>query len=166
VSGGPEGPIEKPRPRALEPEVLPKDAPDPWIEKLAWLMDRSIPIGRWQIGLDGIIGLVPGLGDLVGAIISGVIVVAGIRAGLPRSAIARMVANVGIEALVGIVPFLGDLFDMAFKANTRNVEIFREALRGRRDPRKDSLFVAGLILALAAVIAIPVVAVVLLFGLF
>ena len=172
--------IEKPRTRALEPEVLPKDpspqpsprrgegerAPDAWIEKLAWLMDRSIPIGRWKIGLDGIIGLVPGFGDLIGAIISGVIVAAGIRAGLPRSAIARMVANVGIEAVVGVVPFLGDLFDMGFKANTRNVEIYREALRGGRDKKKDTFFVAGIVLALAAIIAFPIVVVILLFGLF
>jgi len=158
--------IEKPRTRALEPEVLPRDAPDPWVEKLAWLMDRSIPIGRWKIGLDGIIGLVPGLGDLAGAIISGLIVASGIRAGLPRSAIARMVANIAVEAVVGVVPFLGDLFDMAYKANTRNVEIYREALRGKRDRRKDSLFVVGVILAFAAIIAIPVIGVVLLFGLF
>lgn len=166
MSRKPGSSIEKPRTPALEPEVVPKDAPDPWVEKLAWLMDSSIPIGRWKIGLDGIIGLVPGFGDLVGAIISGVIVAAGIRAGLPRSAIARMVANVGIEAVVGIVPFLGDLFDMAFKANTKNVEIYREALRGGRDRKKDSLFVAGVVLALAAIVAIPVIAVVLLFGLF
>ena len=179
MSGKPGSKIEKARPRALEPEVLPKDSPrpsprrgegrdgpDPWIEKLAWLMDRSIPIGNWKIGLDGIIGLVPGFGDLVGAIISGVIVAAGIRAGLPRSAIARMVANVGIEAVVGVVPFLGDLFDMGFKANTRNVEIYREALRGGRDKRKDTLFVTGIVLALVAVLAIPVIAVILLFGLF
>lgn len=166
MTGKPENTIEKPRPRVLEPEVLPKDAPDPWVEKLAWLMDRSIPIGRWQIGLDGIIGLVPGLGDLVGALISGVIVVAAIRSGVPRSAIARMLANVGIEALVGLVPFLGDLFDMGFKANTRNVEIYREALRGGRDRKKDSLFVAGVLLAFAAIVAVPIVAVVLLFGLF
>ena len=172
--------IDKPRSRALEPEVLPKSpsprpspqkgeeehAPDPWVEKLAWLMDRSIPIGRWKIGLDGIIGLVPGLGDLVGTIISGVIVAAAIRSGVPRSAIARMLANVGIEAVVGIVPFLGDLFDMAYKANTKNVEIYREALRGGRDRKKDSLYVAGVVLVFAAIIAVPIVAVILLFGLF
>ena len=148
------------RPKPLEPEVLPP-APE-WVDRLAWLMDRSIPIGRWKIGLDGIIGLVPGLGDLVGAVISGVIVAAGIRAGLPRSAIARMVANVGIEALVGIVPFLGDLFDMAFKANTRNVQIYREALRGQRNQSKDSLFVTGVVLAFAALLALPVLVSVLL----
>lgn len=145
--------------------MVPKNAPDPWVEKLAWVMDRSIPIGRWKIGLDGIIGLVPGLGDLIGALISGVIVAAAIRSGVPRAAIARMLVNVGVEALVGAVPFLGDLFDMAYKANTRNVEIYREALRGARDTRKDSLFVVGVVLAFAAIIAIPVIAVVLMFGL-
>jgi hypothetical protein len=164
VSRKPGSSIEKPPARVLEPEVLPRDVPDPWVEKLAWLMDSSIPIGRWKIGLDGIIGLVPGLGDLVGAIISGLIVASGIRAGLPRSAIARMVANVAVEAVVGVVPFLGDLFDMAFKANTRNVEIYREALRGGRDRRKDSLFVVGVVLAFAALLAIPIVAIVLIVG--
>lgn len=149
------------KPRVLEPEVVPRDAPDPWVEKLAWLMDNSIPIGRWRIGLDGIIGLVPGIGDLVGALISGAIVAAAVRSGLPRSAIARMLANIGVEALVGLVPFLGDLFDMAWKANTKNVEIFREALRGRRNQAKDSLFVAGILIAFAAILAIPVVAIVL-----
>lgn len=161
--------------RPLEPEVVPPDvpatpsggpfgppSPQAWIEKLAWVMDSSIPIGRWRIGLDGIIGLVPGLGDLAGALISALIVVAGVRAKLPRSAIARMVANVAIEAVVGAVPFLGDLFDMAWKANMRNVEIFRGALQGQRSRRRDTLFVAGLLLALAAIVAVPVVVIVLL----
>lgn len=152
----------EPAKRVLEPEVVPPDTPDPWIERLAWMMDSSIPIGRWRIGLDGIIGLVPGLGDLVGAAISALIVAAGVRAKLPRSAIARMVANVAIEAVVGAVPFLGDLFDMAWKANTKNVEIFREALHGQRNRQRDTLFVAGLLLALAAIIAVPVVVIVLL----
>ena len=165
----------EPAKRVLEPDVVPADAPatpnggpfgpprpQAWIERLAWMMDSSIPIGRWRIGLDGIIGLVPGLGDLVGAAISALIVVAGVRAKLPRSAIARMVANVAIEAVVGAVPFLGDLFDMAWKANTKNVEIFREALHGRRSRRRDTLFVAGLLLALAAIVAVPVVVIVLL----
>ena len=163
------------RRRPLEPEVIPRDAPatpsggpfgppspQAWIEKLAWVMDNSIPIGRWRVGLDGIIGLIPGLGDLIGALISALIVAAGVQARLPRSAIARMVANVAIEAVIGVVPFLGDLFDMAWKANTRNVEIFREALKGERSRTKDSLFVTGVFLAVAAILGIPVIAIVLL----
>jgi hypothetical protein len=148
------------KPKPLEPEVLPP-APE-WVDKLAWLMDRSIPIGRWKIGLDGIIGLVPGLGDLVGVLVSGLIVAAGVRAGLPRSAIARMVANVAVDGVIGAIPFLGDLFDKTFKANTRNVEIYREALRGGRSRSKDSLFVAGVVLAFAALLAIPILVIVLL----
>lgn len=146
--------------RPLEPEVLPP-APE-WVDRLAWLMDRSIPIGRWKIGLDGIIGLVPGLGDLVGALISGLIVAAGVRAGLPRSAIARMVTNVAVDGVIGAIPFLGDFFDMTFKANTRNVEIYREALRGGRSRSKDSFFVWAVVLAFAALLAIPILVIVLL----
>ncbi len=166
---------QDPTRKVLEPEVLSRDAPatpgggpfgapspQAWIEKLAWVMDNSIPIGRWRVGLDGIIGLVPGVGDLLGALISAVIVAAGIQARLPRSAIARMVANVAIEAVVGIVPFLGDVFDMAWKANMKNVAIFREALKGERSPRKDSLFVIGVILAIGAIVAIPIIVIVLL----
>jgi hypothetical protein len=145
------GDLTKPRP--LEPEVLPR-APE-WIDRLAWLMDRSIPIGPWRIGLDGVIGLVPGLGDFIGVIVSGLIVAAAIRARLPRSAIARMVANVAVDGIVGAIPFLGDFFDMTFKANTRNVEIYREALRGGGNRTRDSLFVAAVVLAFAAALAIP-----------
>jgi hypothetical protein len=147
------------KPKPLEPEVLPP-APE-WVDKLAWLMDRSIPIGRWKIGLDGIIGLVPGLGDFVGVLVPGLIVAAGVRARLPRSAIARMVANVAVDGVVGAIPFLGDLFDMTFKANTRNVEIYREALRGGRSRSRDSLFVAGVVLAFAGLLAIPILVLVL-----
>jgi hypothetical protein len=152
-------PGELTKPKPLEPEVLPR-APE-WVDKLAWLMDRSIPIGGWRIGLDGIIGLVPGLGDFVGMIVSGLIVAAGVHARLPRSAIARMVANVAVDGVLGSVPFLGDIFDMTFKANTRNVEIYRQALRGGRSRSKDSLFVVGVILAFAALLAIPIVVLVL-----
>jgi Domain of unknown function (DUF4112) len=148
--------------RPLEPEVVPKSVPDPWIEKLAYVMDSSIPLGRWRIGLDGIIGLIPGLGDLIGALVSALIVAAGVQARLPRSAIARMVANVAIEAAVGVVPFLGDLFDMAWKANTKNVEIFRRALKGERSRTRDSMFVVGILVAILAIVAIPVIAIVLL----
>ena len=151
----------------LEPQVLPPGAPPvrrapEWVEKLAYVMDRSIPIGRWRIGLDGIIGLIPGLGDLIGALVSALIVAAGIQARLPRSAIARMVANIAIEAGVGIVPFLGDFFDMAWKANTKNVEIFRQALKGERNRTRDSMFVVGIVVAILAIVAIPVIAIVLL----
>jgi hypothetical protein len=126
-------------------------------------MDRSIPIGRrWSIGLDAVVGLVPGVGDLLGALVSVLVVVAGIRARLPRAAIARMAVNTAIDALLGAIPIAGDLFDAAYKANTRNLEIFRRALAGRREPARDWGFVLLVLLALLAVLAIPVVGLVLL----
>src|SRR5262245_56720605 len=59
-----------------------------WVTKLAWLMENSIPIGkRWSIGLDGIVGLFPGVGDLAGAFVSALIVASATQAGLPRAAL-------------------------------------------------------------------------------
>jgi len=68
-------------------------ARDPWIEHLAYLMDGAIPIGRWSFGLDPLLGLLPGVGDLIGALISMVIVMRAVQAGIPRIAVARMTAN-------------------------------------------------------------------------
>jgi hypothetical protein len=146
--------------RPLDPEVLPPESR--WIERIAWLMDRSIPIGRkWSIGLDAILGLVPGVGDLAGILVGGVIVAAAVRARLPKSAISRMVANVAIDGVTGLVPLLGDLFDVAYKSNTRNVQIFREAVRGRYEPVKDSSFAVGVAVLFLLMIALPVLAIIL-----
>ncbi len=60
-------------------------------------MDGAIPIGRWSIGLDPLVGLIPGVGDLIGALISMVIVVRAVQAGIPRVAVARMLANITID---------------------------------------------------------------------
>jgi Domain of unknown function (DUF4112) len=157
--GRPPAPVSR---APLEPEVLPRQPPG-WIETVAWLMDRSIPIGRrWSIGLDAVVGLVPGVGDLLGALVSVLVIMAGIRARLPRAAIARMAVNTAIDALLGAVPFVGDLFDAAYKANTKNLEIFRQALAGSREPARDWGFLLLVLLALLAVLAIPVVGLVML----
>jgi hypothetical protein len=84
-------------------------ARDPWIEKLAYLMDGAIPIGRWSIGLDPLLGLVTGFGDLIGALISMLIVGRAVQAEIPRIAVARMMANIAIDTLVGCIPLVGDL---------------------------------------------------------
>src|SRR4051812_34076993 len=98
---------------------LPKDAKeDPFIEWLAWLMDESVRIGPWAVGLDGFIGLIPGIGDMAGAAVSSLIIIRAMKLGIPKSAILRMVLNVGLDSLAGSVPFFGDLFDFAFKSNT------------------------------------------------
>ena len=145
----------RPDDEPLRPEVV-----DPLVEQIAWLMDRSIPIGPYRIGLDGIIGLLPGGGDFIGTPLSGVIVVRAFQAGLPKSAIARMMTNIGIDAVFGAVPILGDLFDFAFKANVRNLEIFRTATARRREPLRDWGFVVGIALLFLGILAIPVILVV------
>lgn len=91
------------------------------------MLDNSIhvPGTRWRIGVDGLIGLVPGVGDLLGALISGYVLTEAARAGASMSLILRMGLNVALETLVGAVPVIGDLFDFAYKANARNVRLLR-----------------------------------------
>jgi Domain of unknown function (DUF4112) len=129
----------------------------PWVENLAWLMDSSIPLGRrWSIGLDGIVGLFPGVGDLAGTLVSALIVASATQAGLPRAAVGRMMANVAVDTLLGGIPILGDLFDFAFKANTKNIQIYREHLEGRQQTVRNWVFTFLVVLALLALVAIPI----------
>ena len=103
------------------------------LRRLAWLIDGAarLPGTRFRFGLNSVIGLVPGGGDVVLAGLSLLIVWEAHRLGVPRAVLARMVANVGIEAVGGAVPLLGDAFDMVFKANLRNVALVEEYLRRR-----------------------------------
>jgi hypothetical protein len=128
---------------------------DETIEKIAWLMDRSIPIGSFRIGLDPILGLVPGVGDLFSGLISAVLIVQAHRNGVSRVTVLRMVANVAIDSALGAVPLIGDIFDFAWKANSKNLELYRSAAGGRRDSSKDWGFLAILLLGLVVAVAIP-----------
>jgi hypothetical protein len=88
--------------------------------------------GGFRFGLAAIIGLVPGIGDIIDALISLIIVNRALQLGIPRVGVARMVLNVGIEGLLGAAPFLGDLFDMVFKANRRNYLLLNSYLIARK----------------------------------
>ncbi len=129
-------------------------ARDRWIAHLAYIMDGAIPLGHWTIGLDPLLGLIPGLGDLLGALISMIIVARAVAAGIPRIAIARMVTNIGIDTLVGSIPVIGDAFDFAYKSNLKNLRIYENALYqpGRGTGRHWAFFI-GLFLGIAAVFA-------------
>lgn len=85
-----------------------------------------IPGTRIRFGLDPLLGIVPGLGDAIGALIGGYIVLAALRAGAPRLVIARMLANIGVDAIAGAVPIAGTIFDVAFKAHRRNAALLIE----------------------------------------
>ena len=97
---------------------------------LARLLDNSITIPGtgYKIGLDPIVGLIPGIGDLIGAVLSAYIILEAARADVPGFVLFRMVVNLGIDTLLGAVPAIGDLFDAAWKSNTRNVALLERHL--------------------------------------
>jgi hypothetical protein len=104
------------------------------IKQLAWLIDAAfvIPGTRFRFGLNSIIGLAPGAGDAVLGLLSLYIIYEAARLGVPRAVLGRMLGNVAIEVVGGSVPILGDVFDMALKANVRNIRILERHLAGGR----------------------------------
>ena len=103
------------------------------LDRFAHLLDEAfaIPGTRWRVGLDGLVGFVPAIGDGVTALCALYPILEAYRLGAPAGVIGRMLANLGIDTTVGAVPILGDLFDLRFKANRRNVELLRRHLSGR-----------------------------------
>ncbi len=120
------------------------------MEKISRFMDSSIRLpGGYRIGWDGIIGLIPGIGDVVGMGISLYILMGAVRLGASRTTVLRMLGNIGVETVVGAVPVLGDVFDLAFKANSRNMRILQsQQIDPAATHRKSS---AGLIMALLVI---------------
>ncbi|MGF1479591.1 MAG: DUF4112 domain-containing protein [Cyanophyceae cyanobacterium] len=100
------------------------------IRRLSRLMDTAIgiPGTKFRIGLDPILGLVPGAGDLVSTAFSAYIILLAARFNLPRSALKKMIFNVALESVVGTVPLIGDAFDAVYKSNIRNLAILEEHL--------------------------------------
>lgn len=136
------------------------------LQRWAGVLDAAfrIPGTGIRFGLDALIGLVPGAGDAVTGLFSVAIVLQAARMGLPRVVIARMVFNSLLDLLVGAIPFLGDIFDVAWKANLRNVTLLDRFVReGRRAPsRADYAFVAVVVVLLLTAAALPVIALALL----
>ena len=101
------------------------------LRRMAWLIDGafSLPGTRFRFGLNSVIGLLPVGGDAVLGALSLYIIYEAAKLGIPRHKLAHMAANVGIEVLGGSVPIIGDLFDMALKANLRNLAIIEDHLR-------------------------------------
>jgi hypothetical protein len=97
---------------------------------LTRLLDSAakIPGTGIRFGLDPLLGLVPGLGDIAGAALAGYLVLLAQRLGAPRSVILRMLANVAVDTVGGTVPLVGDAFDVAFKSNTRNLALLERTL--------------------------------------
>ncbi|PSQ98475.1 MAG: DUF4112 domain-containing protein [Bacteroidetes bacterium QS_9_68_14] len=100
------------------------------LRRFAELLDSAftVPGTNFEMGLEGIVGLLPGVGDFASAIVSLYVPFEAIRMGAPYAKVAQMLLNILIDALLGSVPLIGDLFDVAFKANNRNVRLLEEHL--------------------------------------
>ena len=98
------------------------------LDTLAKLMDSQfeIPSTKIRFGLDALIGLIPGVGDFAGFIVSGYMILVLASNGASGFVIARISLNILIDAIIGSIPFLGDIFDFAFKANERNMKLVHE----------------------------------------
>jgi len=114
---------------------VPEESTNPAVRRvttLSKLLDSSlrIPGTNFTVGLDPILGILPGAGDAVASVISLYIVFEGFRADVPRSVLGRMVLNVGIDAVIGSVPVLGTVFDAVWKANERNAKLLLDHADG------------------------------------
>jgi hypothetical protein len=130
---------------------------------LTYLLDNSIPISGtpYRIGIDPLIGFIPGVGDFLGMSFSGYLVLESALLGLPKVTLLRMTANILIETLLGTVPFVGDWFDFAWKANVKNMYLLEAHLAsGRARKRADWWFIilllGGLLLVAIAVAALGI----------
>ena len=133
------------------------------LDQIAWLMDNCfrIPGLGWRFGIEALIGLVPGLGDIASGVIGLVLLVRAFQFRLPKIVITRMLFNSLADLTIGSIPLLGDAFDFVWKSNTRNMSLFREyAEEPAKDTRKHWIFlgsiVAGFIL-LFVIVAIFIV---------
>ncbi|HKT59723.1 MAG TPA: DUF4112 domain-containing protein [Gemmatimonadales bacterium] len=143
------------------------------LRRVGWLLDSSLPIPgtRFTLGIDQIVGLVPGLGDLLAGLFSLYIIIEAARMGVPRGLLARMGWNVAVDTLVGEVPILGDFFDVVFKANIRNLALLEGYLERPAEVRRSSrrfaaLIVVGLVVLSAGAVAFAVLLLHLISGLF
>jgi len=142
-------------------EVLTGELVDPRladVEALARWLDYAFALpGGFRFGVAGIIGLVPGIGDILDGLLSLYIVMRAVQLGVSRVAITRMLVNVGIEAFFGSVPFLGAMFDTVFKANRRNYHLLKSHVsQPRRQTSRDWWFLILTLFFVAAGIAIPI----------
>ncbi len=154
-----------------QPQALPKWRrtaqrlfSDENLDLLAHVLDDlfRIPGTPFRLGLDGLVGLIPGLGDVLGGIASSILIFAAWIRGVPYVALARMMVNLAVDVVIGAIPLLGDVFDIAWKANRRNYALMMRHLREpRRHTWKDYVFLLCLGLGLLAILAVPVAVVVL-----
>jgi hypothetical protein len=123
------------------------------LRTLTRLLDNivAVPGTPVAIGLDPIIGMLPGVGDFIGVGISAYIVLEAARLGVPKATLSRMVFNILLDGFVGILPFVGDVFDFTWKANTRNMKLVEAHMTS---PQRSETISMGFLIAILAGICI------------
>jgi hypothetical protein len=150
-------------PEVVEPdEALPPDLVA--LRRFAWLMDEAIAIPgtRMRVGVDAGLGLIPGVGDAIAAVLSTWVIAGALRHRVPMRYIVRMVINILIDLGIGSIPLLGDVFDFLFEENVMNLQLLLRHRDRTRPPRR-LREIAVTVLVIIAIIA--VFALLLLFGL-
>jgi hypothetical protein len=130
------------------------------LRRIAQFLDNAfaVPGTSYRIGLDPILGIIPGLGDLISPLFTIGLLLQARQLGVPKVVQARMMINAAIDALVGVVPVVGDLFDFAWKANARNLALLElHAREERRGSAGDYAFVTLMILIALALAVLPIV---------
>ena len=119
------------------------------------MLDSAVRIPGTQIrvGADSVFGLIPVVGDIAGAALSGYIVLASARLGAPAPTIVRMLLNIGLDTVVGSVPILGDMFDVGWRANMRNVELLDGHLGGPSESKRANRWVVLAVLVALVLLA-------------
>jgi hypothetical protein len=126
------------------------------LDNLAWTLDSVVPLpGGFRLGLDGLIGLVPVVGDGVTALLLTYVIAEGVRNGAPKSVIFKMLGNLLVDTVVGAIPIFGDVFDVVNRSNYRNVNLLRGFLDKPVDVKRSSRpWVAMILLAVISILAL------------
>lgn len=126
-----------------------------WVNKMSKLMDSkfTIPGTKFKFGLDPIIGLIPGIGDLGSYSVSLVLVYTMYRHGASKKLVSKMVVNSTLDMVIGSIPILGSIFDFWFKANNRNVKLLREYYEEGKHGGSGKAYMSAVLVAVALVIA-------------
>lgn len=124
------------------------------LRRISRILDNAIAIPgtKIRLGIDPILGLLPGGGDTISGGLSAYIVVEAARMGLPREVLWQMVGNIILDSVAGTIPVVGDLFDVGWKSNVRNIALLEKHIEVAESSKSDRLFIFGLIVLLVLII--------------